>query len=248
MAVRNMTRAADPGGRVSVTLRVYEILRREILSLELRPGQRLDEVSLSNRFRCSRTPVREALVKLDSESLVTTLPNGRAMVASIEFGAVPAYFDALTLLQRVTTRLAARFRTESDLVEINRCGAEFQTAQERGNVPDMIETNRDFHIAIANAGRNAYYHAFYARLLDEGRRLLRLYFFTYDDERPPVYSNEHDLIIDAISARDEDLADRLARQHATQVADGIRSYLDDRPGAAISLEEAVSSNQRAVTA
>lgn len=245
MAVRNMARVRDSGARVSVTWRVYEILRREILSLELRPGQRLDEVSLSDRFRCSRTPVREALVKLDSESLVTTLPNGSAMVASIEFEKVPAYFDALTLLQRVTTRLAARFRTESDLVKISRCGAEFRAAQERGNVPDMIETNRDFHVAIADAGRNAYYHAFYARLLDEGRRLLRLYFFTYDDERPPVYSDEHDQIIDAISARDEDLADRLAFQHATQVADRIRSYLDDRPGAAISLEEAGSGDRQA---
>ena len=243
-----MARGRDTGGRVSVTSRVYEILRREILSLDLRPGQQLDEVSLSGRFRCSRTPVREALVKLDSESLVTTLPNGRATVASIDFEKVPAYFDSLTLLQRVTTRLAARYRTEADIDNIKRRGAEFLAAQERGSIPDMIETNRDFHMAIADAGRNAYYHAFYARLLDEGRRLLRLYFFTYDDERPPIYSDEHDLMIEAISARDEDLADRMAFQHATQVADRIRSYLDDRPGADISLEAPDGVRREAATA
>src|SRR5262245_46033781 len=63
---------------------VYDTLRTEILSLELPPGQLLDETTLAERFDLSRSPVREALIRLSSEELVVTLPNRSTIVAPIE--------------------------------------------------------------------------------------------------------------------------------------------------------------------
>ena len=89
---------------------VYDQLRQSILELTLPPGSPLDEVSLSTQFHMSRTPVREALVRLSAEGLVVTLPNRSTIVAPIDFTQLPLYFEALTLMYRVTTRLAASGR------------------------------------------------------------------------------------------------------------------------------------------
>src|SRR3989338_8380751 len=82
----------------------YEVLRDEILDLTLPPGSPVDEVALAERFAMSRTPIREALVRLEGEGLVTTLPNRSTVVANIDFPNLNAFFDALTLMYRVTSR------------------------------------------------------------------------------------------------------------------------------------------------
>jgi hypothetical protein len=83
----------------------------------------------------------------------------------------------------------------------------------------MIATNRAFHAAIAEAGRNPYFTSLFLRLLDEGRRILRLYYQSFDDQLPQRIFDEHEAIIAAIEARDIDLCDRL----------GPRPCRSDRP-------------------
>lgn len=68
---------------------VYDTLRREILALTLQPGQLLDETTLAERFDMSRSPVREALIRLAGEELVVTLSNRSTIVAPIEVGTFP---------------------------------------------------------------------------------------------------------------------------------------------------------------
>ena len=89
----------------------------------------------------------------------------------------------------------------------------------------MITVNRDFHMAIAEAGGNRYYRDLFARLLDEGLRILRLYYSSFNDVLPRQYVSEHDEMIAAIAARDPDRADRLAAAHADQIVRQIRSYI-----------------------
>ena len=98
---------------------VYDILRDEILDLVLPPGSAVDEVQLAERFGMSRTPIREALVRLSGEGLIDTLPNRSTMVSNIDFLNMHTYFDALTLMYRVTTQLAAQHhRAGQHLLEI----------------------------------------------------------------------------------------------------------------------------------
>lgn len=204
---------------------VYESLRRSVLELTLAPGSLLDEVTLSQQFGLSRTPVREALVRLASEGLVTTLPNRSTIVAAIDFMRLPVYFEALTLMYRVTTRDAAVHRQDSDLPAIRELARAYSAAVRARNVIDMIQSNRDFHVAIAEAGRNSYFTALFSRLLDEGRRILRLYYQSFDDRLPRQYVKEHDAIVAAIEAGDAELADRLAAAHAAQIVRQIQSYI-----------------------
>lgn len=204
----------------------YEVLRDEILDLTLPPGSPVDEVALAERFAMSRTPIREALVRLEGEGLVTTLPNRSTVVANIDFPNLNAFFDALTLMYRVTTRLAAEFHTPDDMQNILARQAVFARAVADGDEQRMITCNRDFHVSIAEAGRNPYYLQLFVRLLDEGRRILRLYYYpTFQPSLPHPYITEHEAIIAAVAARDVGLCDRLAKDHADQIVRQIQDMI-----------------------
>lgn len=208
---------------------VYETLKQEILELKLVPGSPIDESELSHQFGMSRTPIREALIKLANDGLVVTLPNRSTVVAPLDFLDLPNFYDALTLMYRVTTRLAARYRTDDEIAEIRKLEEKYAQAVADKDVSRMIETNRFFHSRIARAGKNRYYVELFDRLLDEGRRLLRFYYSSFNDELPQVYLDEHNKIVAAIEARDVEAADRLAKQHADQIVRQIQSYIaDDR--------------------
>lgn len=215
-----------PRVRGSGAQTIYDALKTGIVNLTLEPGAPLDEVTLAERFDMSRTPVREALVRLAAEGLVTQLPNRNTIVAPIDFGRLPVYFEALTLMYRVTTRLAAEGRTEEHLAAMRHYQSLYAEAVTRDDVPGMIGNNRDFHVAIAEAGGNPYFTGLFTRLLDEGRRILRLYYYrSFNDHLPRRYVKEHDAIIDAIEARDAELCERLAAAHADQIVAQIQSYI-----------------------
>lgn len=203
---------------------VYEMLRDEILTLALPPGRPIDEVNLAERFGMSRTPIREALVRLAGEGLVETLPNRSAIVANIDFSNLHTFFDAITLMYRVTTRLAAQHHKPEDLDVIRGHQARYAQAVAAQDPLAMISVNRDFHAAIAEAGRNPYFTALTLRVLDEGRRILRLYYQSFNDRLPQEYSDEHNAIIAAIAERDVELCDRLAREHADQIVRQVRNF------------------------
>ena len=201
---------------------VYDLLRDEILDLELAPGSPIDEVQLAERFKMSRTPIREALVRLAGEGLIDTLPNRSTMVASIDFLNMHTFFDALVLMYRVTTRLAAQNHRPEDLPIIRGFHEDYAAAIRSGDALAMIATNAAFHAAIAEAGRNPYFTSLFRRLLDEGRRILRLYYQSYEEHFPQRFVDEHAEIIAAITARDLEAADRLGKAHAEQIVQQVQ--------------------------
>lgn len=224
--------------------RVYKQLRKDILRLNIAPGELLDETRISRDFKLSRSPVREAMVRLASEGLIKTLPNKSTIVAPLNIEEFSSYIDALDLVQRITTRLAARLRTEKELNNIKKQQAEFYKAVEAHDALAMIEHNRDFHVAISDASQNQYLSDFNSRLLDEGRRYLRLYFRSFNDTLPPEFNDEHNQLIDAIEARDEQRAERLAHEHSMQVSERFLTYLSRRQTATLDVmppEPAASS-------
>lgn len=227
------TRIDDKGpvrskGRGKSALGVYTKLREDILRMELAPGALLDEVEIGKQFNLSRSPVREALIRLSAEGLVKTLPNKSTLVAPLNMAEFPRFIDALDLMQRVTTRLAAKLRTEEDIKNIRAQQTRFEKALEKRDVLAMIETNKDFHVAISVAGKNVYFTQYCERLLDEGRRMLRMYFRFFDDTLPPELAVEHLDIIQAIADGDEDRAEKLAHLHTLQVSASILASLGAR--------------------
>ena len=206
----------------------FERLRDEILSLELRPGQLIDEASLAVRFKVSRSPVREALVRLAADGLVQTFPNKGTIVSPLNIEEFPAYIDALDLIQRAVFRLAAMHRTDEDILAIRAANEEFRARVRANDALGMIAQNAVLHLAMSEAGRNRILTDTYRRILDEGRRTLRLYYRSYGDTLPPDLCDAHDTQIAAIEAQDADLAEQLAREHAEEVHQRFLHYLGQR--------------------
>lgn len=234
-----MSETADPPlpgrKRGSGARMVYDLLRDEILDLKLAPGSPIDEVQLAERFQMSRTPIREALVRLAGEGLIETLPNRSTMVSNIDFLNLGPFFDALVLMYRVTTRLAAQNHRPGDIAAIRLHHEEYAAAVAARDALAMIATNAAFHAAIAEAGRNPYFTGLFQRLLDEGRRILRLYYRSYDEQFPQSFVDDHEAIIAAIEARDVDAADCLGRAHAEQIVAQVQKLFSRSGGLDIRL-------------
>ena len=90
---------------------VYRMLRQAILCMELRPGSDLDELEISSRYAVSRTPVREALIRLTAEGLVQAVRGRGSRVAAMNLFDLRDFFESLDLLQRAQTTLAALRRS-----------------------------------------------------------------------------------------------------------------------------------------
>lgn len=205
---------------------VYDTLRNEILALTLPPGHLLDEMSLAERFDMSRSPVREALIRLGAEELVVTLSNRSTIVAPIEVATFPKYVEALDIAQRMNTRLAAALRTDTDLKLIAKREKAFAAAVKVGNHLGMSEANKEFHMAIAYAGKNPYLASFYDKLLSQGQRMLHLH-FEYLERTHEGYllTDEHSSMLAAIRDRNVDLADELAHAHTRQFQDNFINFM-----------------------
>ncbi|WP_331376301.1 GntR family transcriptional regulator [Sinorhizobium chiapasense] len=215
---------------------VYETLRNEILALTLAPGQLLDENTLAERFDMSRSPVREALIRLAGEELVVTLSNRSTIVAPIEVATFPKYVEALDIAQRMNTRLAAELRTDADLKAIAKRQKEFEAAVKTGNHLQMSEANKQFHMAIARAGKNPYLASFYERLLNQGQRMLHLHFeYLERSHEGYLLTDEHNLMLEAIRAKNVDLADELAHAHTRQFQQNFINFMRENYTTDVSL-------------
>ncbi|MDB5659274.1 MAG: putative transcriptional regulator, GntR family [Cypionkella sp.] len=214
----------------------YEAIRDEILSLTLAPGALLDETSLADRFGMSRSPVREALIRLAGEDLVVMLANRSTIVAPIDVTSFPKYVEALDIAQRMNTRLAAELRSDADLKAIAKRQRAFEAAVKTGKHLAMSEANKQFHMAIADAGKNPYLSGFYQRLLDQGRRMLHLH-FQYLERTHDGYllTDEHADMLDAIRDRDIPRADALAHAHTRQFRDNFIGFMQENYSATMPL-------------
>jgi DNA-binding GntR family transcriptional regulator len=206
---------------------IYEELRKQILTLKLKPGVPLDEVSLAAQFGLSRSPVRDALARLITEGLVTILPNRTTLVTPFEIEEFPNYISALDLIQRTVTRLAATNRTDDDLALIRAADVAYLEAVKSGDFQAMSEKNKSFHMVIAEAGKNRYFINYYEKLLGEGQRLLHLHFdylFSAANSSSQL-GRDHDEMIEAIAARDPDRAEQAAHEHTMLFQSRFLAYL-----------------------
>jgi DNA-binding GntR family transcriptional regulator len=150
---------------------VYEALRRAIISLRLAPGASLEEIQLCRTYRVSRTPVREALIRLASEDLIELEPNRGAKVASLQFIDVVDHYEAMDIFQPLVCHFAAFRRTKDDLAAIESCLIEFRDALTQKNSDAIILANFNLHGAIAAACHNRSLEKAYRRMLVDKLRV-----------------------------------------------------------------------------
>lgn len=143
--------ATLPAIRATASSLVLDELRRAILAMDLRPGTPLVEKELTARFGISRTPVREALIRLKEEGLVEIFPQAGTFVARIPSGAIPEAVFIRQALECTTVDLLARTATSEDIARIDQTIARQHEAFEAGDQAAFHIADEDFHEAIATA-------------------------------------------------------------------------------------------------
>ncbi len=232
-------------GRGFGSTTVYDRLRNEILNLGLPPGTLLDETEIAQRFKLSRSPVREALIRLSAEGLVVTLRNRSSLVAPFDIATVPSYVDATRLLYRLTSRLAALNRTAPQMANIRKLREDHLLASERNDLERVVSLNREFHVAIAEASGNAYFGKWTRMLLDQGQRILATYLHDLDCKIPTGTLDEHQRLVDAIEARDGDAAEAAGARDADILSDQLSQRLQARRVSDFALRPHVAAGTQA---
>lgn len=187
----------------------YERLLKAIDAGELPPGSRLLESQLAERLGISRTPVREALRRLEAQGLVTHEPHRGVIVAELNYDQLGELYAVREVLEGTAARLAARHASPEE-VEMLREMAESHAALVE-NADALAEANKRFHRQVYRSCHNRYLNS----MLENMRVNLALLSgttFTLPERRRATVT-EHRAIVDAIAAGDEALAEQLARQH-----------------------------------
>jgi len=193
----------------------------------MRPGEKLDELSLANRYDVSRTPVREALGQLAAMGLVDRRPNRGAIVALVKPDHLASMFESMAELEAICARFSAERMTahERRALEIEHRAAASLVA--RGSEADYELFNSDFHTRLYRGAHSVHICdlaiATRSRLAPFRRAQFRL------EGRLQKSWNEHDLIVTAIIAGDAAAAGAAARNHVALVSEASAVFAAD-PG------------------
>lgn len=206
---------------------VYRMLRQAILRMELWPGSDLDEVEISARYEVSRTPVREALIRLTAEGLVQAVRGRGSRVAAMNLFDLRDFFESLDLLQRAQTTLAAVRRTEAQMQAIEAAALGFEQAAPRRDVDALNEMNFRFHLAISEAAHSMHLHHAYERALIEGMRVGHVSFIEHDGAAARLQNHldltiaDHREMVRLIRDQDTTGAELVAARHVALFRDRI---------------------------
>jgi DNA-binding GntR family transcriptional regulator len=190
---------------------VYAALRRGILDGELSPSHRLRTDVIANELAVSRTPVREALRKLEAEGLVVASRHGGLMVRQLTEQDLTEIFYLREALEGMAARLAAENATREEIDELNALFEDMEASAARGDIVGLRELTGEFHMLVGRASHNARLVQSLQGLLDHARQAQSS--TLYMQGRPANALKEHRGLLRAIEKRDPDLAETLARQH-----------------------------------
>jgi DNA-binding GntR family transcriptional regulator len=187
----------------------YDLLMDEIEKGGLPAGTRLREADLAERFQISRTPVREALKRLETQGLVVHEPHHGAVVATLDYAQTAELYLMREVLEGTAARLAAIHATDTERDILREMVARDRLIVEQP--ARLAETNRQFHQQIRNSARNR----FLGRMLENMRLSLALLAGTTlgAPQRGARSVEEHAAIVERIAARDADGAEQAARLH-----------------------------------
>ncbi|WP_334223796.1 GntR family transcriptional regulator [Thiosocius teredinicola] len=191
--------------------KLRDVLEEEIVNGVVKPGDRLDEAALAERFNVSRTPIREAFKYLVGSGLVETVPNRGTFVASVGLPQLVEMFEVMAELEGMCARLAARRITEEESAELQSLLDDCAQAKEQGDLDGYYYINQQFHDCIYRASHNQFLaqqtRQLQTRLKPYRRLQLRV------RNRASTSLEEHRLIVAAIVNGDEQAAESHIKDH-----------------------------------
>jgi DNA-binding GntR family transcriptional regulator len=217
----------------SASVAATELIRSAILEGRLEPGQRLKEEELARELGISRTPVREALLVLQTEGLIDSAPNRGASVRSYELDDLDDLYLLRALLESFAARLAATRITDDEIAELRASNERFVALRARDDIVELVRENVRFHDVILAAARSE-------RLAQMVRGVVQLplvyrSYVWYSPGQKLISEHYHRQLTAALAAHEPERAELVMKEHVLEA----RDFLVARLRAAKPLQEAV---------
>jgi len=206
--------------------RIAEMVRESIIDGKIRPGERLAEPDLAGRLGVSRTPLREALLQLDSEGFVNVTPRRGAVVSALSRADAMETYLVKGALESLAARLACEWITDAELValrEIHGHMTRLSASKTRDN-RRILQLNAEFHSTISAASHNEKLIQYIRVLRSQALRYNYIYLSVLSHLSSSL--REHARILDAISRRDGDAAERLVRAHGDAARTALCAFIE----------------------
>lgn len=200
-------------------------IRAEIAAGRMEPGVRMKLAEIADRFNVSHMPVREALGQLSAEGLILLLPNKGATVRPVDRQFIDDMYDVRGALEGLLARRCAERAMPEQIRSLRALTEAYAGAAARGDLPAMVQTNRDFHRRITLFAGNE--HAL--RLLDHGWELIFGFRMRYGPTpvRLEQIVREHADLVAAIEGHDGASAEEIAKLHSVHAREDVLKLLPD---------------------
>ncbi|HEY9461158.1 MAG TPA: GntR family transcriptional regulator [Paralcaligenes sp.] len=193
---------------------IYEELRADILRCKLPPGTEIEAAEVAAHFRVSKSPVRDALMHLEREGLVITVPRQGYRVAPISLTDVQDMFHLRACMERACMQRIVQRASDAELAELNK----FRVFDAKTWPDGFVAYNRAFHRSLAELAKNARMRDQLGDLIDQMERAVLMSLSNVKKGNPNSILKEHCQIIDALQSRQLKLAERLAERHISAAA------------------------------
>ena len=205
---------------------VFQTLRQAILKGELKPGERLMEIQLAQKLGVSRTPVREAIRKLELEGLVLMIPRKGAEVAEITIKDLEDVLEVRAALEELAVCDACENITEEQILALKEAADNFQAALESDDLVKCAETDMAFHEIIYSATNNKRL----LQILNNLREQMYRYRVEYlkDENNYPTLMKEHKDIVEGLVRKNKTQVTETMHQHVKNQAVAVKAMIQEQ--------------------
>lgn len=215
------------GANISLKDRIYEVLKDAITSMDIYAPDanlRLDERQLSEQLGISRTPLREALARLEQEGLVTVQPRRGVFIVRKTKAEILEMITVWAALEGMAARLATQSASDEEIASLRELFAKFQDGGGQARIDEYSNRNIEFHQAILKLSKCSLIMEMADKIFLHVRGIRRRTIGEQDRAARSIIDHMH--IIEALEARDPELAEKLVRDHALDLAVHVSEHVD----------------------
>lgn len=207
----------------SLAERAYEEMKRRIIEGAIPSGYPLLESELAEEMGISRTPVREALVRLKQEGLVTAIRHRGIFVSTLRPSDMEEVYEMIEGLESMAVKLAAERATPEDILRMEEAVAAQEVALAQGDLMAWIVADEAFHASVVEAARNRYIREAIEKVNGRLHRVRRLTIRAR--QRLPASTEAHKATVEAIRAGDGELARKINQHHRAEARRDLLAIL-----------------------
>ena len=209
--------------RLSLRDRAYEVIKERIITCQFRPGECINEASVSALIGLGRTPVHQAIDRLMLEEMVDVIPRKGVIVKPVILQDVMQMIEVRMVNETQCARLAAARAEESHIEQMSAVLRKATRAIDKQDVHSLMELDREFHLLLANASKNFELAEIIRRLNERSLRFWFISFTTPDHHRS--FQRQHEALFDGVRRHDAAAAEDAMRVHIEAFRKSVARHL-----------------------